>query len=206
MVERRLDNVSINLSEACDFSGWVSAKLNEATVENANTRKRVVASCFAVVLDHFDAILTLLGRQPRICSSAFALMRLIYESYVRGLWLSYCATDDEIDRFSSGSFELPKTPKMIKAIELTGFNTHLSSIYSNNWKQLCDYTHTGALQIQLWNTETGIEPNYSDEEIIDVIRFSKEFAFAASVSLSEAVIENTSLAIEILEKGREANW
>lgn len=203
MAERSLDKVSVSVSDACDWSAWVSDKLNEAIIENTTSRKRVVAACFAVVLDHFDAILALLGRNPKICSSAFALMRLTYESYVRGLWLAYCATDDEVEKLSANNFELPKTPKMIKAIESVGFDKHLSNIYSTNWKQLCDYTHTGALQIQGWNTAFAIEPNYSDDEIIDVVRFSRGYAFAAAVSFAESVIENSSLANEILEKGKQ---
>ena len=70
MVERGLDKLSFEISNACDLSAWISTKLNEVTI-NATTRNRVAAPCFAVVLDHLDAILALLGRNPKIYSSAF---------------------------------------------------------------------------------------------------------------------------------------
>ena len=203
MAKISLEEVDFEIYAASDWSAWISSKLNETIIENTSIRKRVVAPCFAVVLDHFDAILGLLNRNPKICSSAFSLMRLTYESYIRGLWLFYCATDDEVTRFSDGFFELPKTLPMIKAIELTcDFDNHLSNVYSINWKQLCDYTHTGIQQIQRWNTSSGIEPNYSDKEILDVIRFSRAYANAAAVSFAEVIIENYCLATEILEKGK----
>ncbi|HEY0563179.1 MAG TPA: hypothetical protein VGD04_07620 [Methylophilus sp.] len=95
---------------------------------------------------------------------------------------------------------------MIKAVEHTGeFDNHLSNVYSINWKQLCDFTHTGIQQIQRWNTSSGIEPNYSENEILDVIRFSRIYAYAAAVSIAEEIVEDNSLANEIFEKGKEGN-
>jgi hypothetical protein len=85
VVERSIDKVSIELSNACDLSAWISSRLNETSF-NATVRKSIAAPCFAVTLYHFDAVLVLLGRIPKIYSPAFALMRLVFESYIRGLW------------------------------------------------------------------------------------------------------------------------
>ncbi len=180
MVERGLDKLSVGISSACDLSAWISTKLHDVTI-NDTTRNRVVAACFAVALDHFDAVLALLGRNPKIYSSAFALTRLVFESYIRGMWLKYCATDDEIENFSNGTFKLPKTPKMIDAIETAGNldGKQLSSTYLKDWKHLCDYTHTGTLQVQRWNKLESVEPNYSDDEAIEVIHFTKVYALLA---------------------------
>ena len=204
MAERGIDQVSIELSKACDVSAFISTKLNEVSID-ANLRNRVVASCFAVALDHFDAVLALLGRTPKIYSSAFALIRLEFESYIRGMWLMYCATDEQIKNFSDNTFELPKTPTMINSVEKTAnFEVKtLSTTYANDWKHLCDYTHTGALQIQRWNKSDSIEPNYSDNEVIQVIRFTKTYALVTAVSFAEAVIKDNELANEFLAKANE---
>jgi hypothetical protein len=204
VVERGIDKLSIELSSACDLSAWISTKLNEATI-NATTRNRVVAACFAVALDHFDAVLTLLARNPKIYSSAFALTRLVFESYIRGMWFMYCTVDDEIEKFSNGTFELPKTPKIIAAIEIAGNfdGKQLSRTYSNDWKHLCDYTHTGTLQVQRWNKLDSVEPNYSDDEAIEVINFTKAYALLTAVSFAEAVINNNELANEFHTKAKE---
>ncbi len=204
MVERNLDKLSIEISNACDLSAWISTKLNEVTI-NATTRNRIAAACFSVVLDHFDAVLALLGRNPKIYSSAFALTRLVFESYVRGMWLMYCARDEEIENFSNGTFELPKTPIMIAAIEIAGNfdGKELSITYKNHWKNLCDYTHTGTLQVQRWNKIDAVEPNYSDEETIEVISFTKTYALLAALSFAETIIINGELVNEFLVKAEE---
>ena len=205
MVERGLDKLSIELSSTCDLSVWISTKLNEVTISDVNTRKRVVAPCFAIALDHFDAMLALFGRSLKICSSAFALTRLVFESYVRGMWLMYCATDEQIENFSEGTFQLPNKIKvMIDSIEKTcNFDGQLSISHSSAWSHLCDYTHTGTLQVQRWNKFDAIEPNYSDDEIIEVIHFAKAYALLAAVSFAEAIINNNELANEFLAKAKE---
>lgn len=204
MVERGLDQTSIDLSNACDISAFISTRLNEASID-ASLRNRVVASCFAVALDHYDAVLALFGRTPKIYSSAFALMRLVFESYIRGMWLMYCATDEQIKSFLDNTFELPKTPTMINVIEKTANfeKKQLSTSYSSDWKNLCDYTHTGALQVQRWNKSDSIEPNYSDDEVMEVIRFTRAYALLTAVSFAEAVIKNNELANEFLGKAKE---
>lgn len=204
MVERGLDKLSVEISSACDLSAWISNQLNEVEI-NATIRNRVVAACFAVALDHFDAVLTLLGRKPKIYSSAFALARLVFESYIRGMWLINCATDEEIENFSNGTFELPKTPRMINAIEIAANfdGKQLSTTYSNHWKYLCDYTHTGALQVQRWNKQDSVEPNYSDGEAIEIVRFTKTYALLTGVTFAEVVINNIELANEFLAKAKE---
>ena len=204
MAERGLDRLSIELSSACDLSAWISTKLYDVTI-NATTRNRVVAACFAVVLDHFDAILALLGRNPKIYSSAFALTRLVFESYIRGMWLMHCATDEQVENFSEGTFQLPRRIEvMIGAIEKTcDFDGQLSISHSSAWSHLCDYTHTGTLQVQRWNKSDAIEPNYPDDEIIEVIRFTKTYALLTAVSFAEAVISNSALTNEFLVKAKE---
>jgi hypothetical protein len=199
MAERRLDRLSVELSKSCDLSAWISSKLNETTII-ASLRNRVVASCFAVTLDHSDAVLALLGRSPKIYSTAFALMRLVFESCTRGLWLMYCATELEIEKFSNGNLELPKMKKIIEAVEgAVNFDAKLlSTAHTSEWNHLCDYTHTGTLQVQRWNKIDSIEPSYSDEEVIEVIRFTRAYSLLAAVSFAEAIIGDSELAKEFL--------
>jgi hypothetical protein len=127
---------------------------------------------------------------------------LIFETYIRGMWLMYCATEEQIENFSKGDFNLPKIPKMIKAIEgaVVFDDNYLSNAYSANWSDLCDYTHTGLLHVQRWNTADAVQPSYFDEEVIDVVLFAEKYALEAAVSFSEVVIEDVDLAKEMRGK------
>jgi len=63
---------------------------------------------------------------------------------------------------------------MIDALEsLEDFNNKIFSVIkSKSWKALCGYTHTGGIHVQRWQTSDGVEPNYSKEEVIEVLNFA----------------------------------
>ena len=48
----------------------------------------------SVAQDHHCAIVLLL--QEGLCASAFALLRLEFEAYLRGAWLAHCASEDAV--------------------------------------------------------------------------------------------------------------
>jgi hypothetical protein len=79
----------------------------------------------------------------------------------------------------------------------------LSITRTNCWKHLCDYTHTGTLQVQRLNKQDSIESSYSDDEVLEVIRFTKSCALLAAVSFSEAILNNSELANEFLTTANE---
>ena len=76
--------------------------------------------------------------------SALAMIRPLFEAYVRGMWLMHAATDVDIDRAGQDRFpndfnrivtELEKSP-------LVSPDT-FSSLKNQSWKRLCSFTHTG---------------------------------------------------------------
>ena len=205
MVERKLDKLSVELSKACDLAAYISIRLHDISVSET-LRNRIVGACFSVALDHFDALLMLLSRTPKLSSSAYTLMRPIFESYVRGICFLYCASDETIESFNQNKpYQLPKKIEcLIQDLEQAGrFDKQLFNTYAENWSNLCDYAHTGLLQIQRWNTLHAIEPNYPDDEVIEVIKFTSALATLTAVSLSEGIAQNNALDQEFLEKAKE---
>ena len=72
------------------------------------------APCFDQVHEHVRATRLLL--RHRLNGSAFSLMRVIFETFYRGLWLRHCATDQELADFQKD--EPPRTRnEIIQAIE-----------------------------------------------------------------------------------------
>lgn len=118
----------------------------------------------------------------------------------------YCATDTRIENFNNGiPYQLPKKiERLIEEVEHAGrFEKQLSNIYTRDWANLCDYAHTGLLQIQRWNTTQAIEPNYSDDEIIEMVRFGSALSIFSAMSIAESVAGSNELAQELLNKAKE---
>lgn len=190
------------LIESIQLVEWITNATHELDF-TASLKARTAGACFAIVQDHHEAIVFLIER--RSYTSAFALLRIAFDAYVRGVWLSLCATDREIEEFHA-SDERPNTGLLILAIEKEpDFVAGLLSDYKKrNWKALCDFTHTGYRQVDRWNTEDAIEPNYPINEVIEVLSASGLAAMMSVVSFA-ALVGHTDLALRTLEKLRTMN-
>jgi len=162
------------------------------------TRTRVAGSCYAIAQDHHRAIVLLL--EHRLYASSMSLLRVAFEAYVRGQWLSLCASEAEIKQYIRG-WEPPKIDKLLNDVENTPafIEKVLSRVKSQTWKSMCAFTHTGGLHIQRWNSVAGIEPNYSTEEILEVLAFA-EFVGTMSALGVAALADDAALARHILAK------
>lgn len=156
--------------------------------------------------EHHQAILMLLTQTHPFHASAFALVRPVFESYLRGVWLAHCAVDADLEHFAHGN-NPPKMPTMLAAIEQTpGFGSgRLSAIYTQSWSAMCAYTHTGSLQILRWNTGDALQPDYSDAEVDEVLSFIGVFALLSTLGLA-AISANESLAARVLAQAQEFGY
>lgn len=131
---------------------------------SGDLRTVIIAGTIDQMNEHHDAMLLLI-RNGKV-GSAFALARCIVEAMYRGLWVNFCATDTEVERFERKD-ELPKMADLASAIDSKyqgdGF---FEDLKKRAWPALCSYTHTGMLQLGRRFTGQNVQPNYSDEEIV----------------------------------------
>lgn len=172
------------IKEAGEFVEWLRLSVHEIQLPES-TRVRAAGSCYAIAQDHHHAIVFLI--EHRLYASSFALMRLAFEAYTRGLWLASCASDEQVEKFMFKNWKLPKIDPLITAIEKTeGFkNKELSRLKADSWSFLNSYTHTGGLHVQRWNTSGGIEPNYSPEQVGSILRFSETIGAMSVLGIAE---------------------
>lgn len=179
---------------------WIDSKIDGLTFIS-DDRSRIVAGCFDIALEHQKAIILLIARQ--MYGSAFSLLRLLFEAYVRGLWLQHCANENEIEIFKKGRID--KTfANLIKDIEKKeGYQGGvLSKAKKAGWNKMNCFTHSGFSQVVRRNTESSIEPNYDLEEIKEAMDFTNAIGLLTSLELS-FLTKNEALSLEILEKTKE---
>jgi hypothetical protein len=146
----------------------------------ATDRHRIVGAAFAIATDHHAAIVVLM--RHTLYSSSFALLRVLFEAYLRGLWLKYCASDEQASRVFHGE-EPPKT--MVAEIEATEAfsNGELSHIKKKSWGAMCAYTHTGGLHLQRWQSESAVEPTFDEDELEECLNAAELFGAMACLEL-----------------------
>ncbi len=182
-------------SQAVEFAEWLRVQVNDQTLP-ATYRTRASGACFAIAQEHHFAIVHLVAVHR--FAASFSLMRIAFEAYVRGLWLSRCAKEAECRRFLRG-WEPPPISALLNAVERTpGFSDQvLSKIKRRSWKAMCAYAHTGGLHAQRWNTAEGIEPNYSLEEVSEVVALSELVGAMSIIAIAE-LARNDELAQRVL--------
>lgn len=185
---------------AIDFLNWLGESISECEMPGT-LRVRVAGSCLAIAQEHHRGIVALLGNQ--VFSSSLALLRCQFEAYVRGEWMSLCASDSQVDSFAHGK-EPPPIKEMITALEATPTFSHmiLGKIKANSWSVMCDYSHTGGLHIQRWGTGDIIEPGYSDDEIRVALAMAETFGALAVVGVAY-LANSENIAAAVWEKVQE---
>jgi hypothetical protein len=149
---------------------WIDDLIDGVEI-SSNDRSRIVAGCFDIVLENQKSIILLI--KQKLYGSAFSLVRVQFEAYVRGLWLQHCAKDVDIENFKKD--KLSKTfASMIEEIEkVDGYKDGVISKAKNaGWTPMNSFTHTGFRQVVRRNTESFIEPDYGVAEIDEVIKFA----------------------------------
>jgi hypothetical protein len=162
----------------------VNALCEDVRIE-ATTKNRVCASLQHLSLEHFAAIHILLSKQHY--GSAFSLLRPQFESYIRGVWFSFIATDIELDKFVQKDELKPTFGKLISDLEKLELyqNGELSGIKKKIWGSLCSYTHGGAYQLALRNKADAIENDISEKELIQLLFLSNDLALLSLGSLAK---------------------
>ncbi|WP_292994250.1 hypothetical protein [Nitrosomonas sp.] len=185
------------LSDAGNYVEWLRLTIHERELP-ANNRVRASGACLAIAQDHHHAIVLLMDEH--LYASSFALLRIAFEAYVRGEWLALCATDIEVAKFLKGC-EPPKINCLLKDLERAPafMEQTLSHIKERTWKTMCSYTHTGGMHVQWWNTAEAIEPNYSDEELLNVLRFAETIG-SLSVLAIVTLMNDEHPAEQVLDK------
>jgi len=162
-------------------------------------RTRLSGGCFNVAMEHQKAIVVLVNKH--LNSSAFALLRLMYEAYIRGVWLHKCASKTDLDKFQND--KVPKYFKLVNDVEqlFSHEDGAFSRAKNNNWKALNSYTHTGFLQVVRQNSANYIEPNYSEDEIVEVVDAANSIGMLSAIAICD-LAEANEVAMRILDEAK----
>lgn len=166
----------------------------------ADERTLLAIGCFDVALEHQGAI-TLL-HSAGMPGSMLALLRVLTESLVRGLWLRECATELQLQKFTKGN--LDKSFKSLVEEYEAKIGTPsgvLSGFKLSAYAQMNDFTHTGFLQVSRRHAPGLVGPNYPEEDLakalgiagaLGLIAASQIIAIAGRQDLLPALFEKMS--------------
>ena len=194
------------IEQSEDLILWLDSFIEGLSVPT-NDRALIVAACQEVALEHHKSIV--LTTREQFHGSAFALIRIEFEAYVRGQWLRYCASDDELVTFKERDKLDREFGKIIGDLEgHEAFNVGvLSKIKRESWTAMNSFTHTGRLQVVRRLSATEIGSNYPEEEIVGTLDFADSIAILAALGIVNVAIgeetDKVALAEQLLERMKE---
>jgi hypothetical protein len=164
----------------------------------ASDRNRLAAACFHQALEHHEAIVVLARR--RLFGSMMALVRPMFEIYIRGIWLNLCASNTDLEKFQNGKLDR-KFAELINDIEShDGYSVGvLSDVKKSSWRAMNDYTHGGALQVIRRITPDSIASDYTDKQILEVLEFAGAVGYWATSEVA-LLARREDIARELLEE------
>ena len=177
----------------------IANAVNDLTLQ-ADDRSRLAAACYFAALDHHEGITILFD--SGVPSPALALLRPLYEAFIRGSWLHGCASESELNAFKDGK-EPPKINELLRRLEMTAeFDSNiLSNAHGPNWAALCGLTHTGIQQVLICLSSDGIERNCSNELTDEAMGYAGAYALLAGIGVAR-LADDAALAVRLLELGK----
>lgn len=164
-----------------------------------NRRNILMIGFFETIKCHYKSIVLLIEQKQY--HSAFALVRVLFESIVRSKYFYIEFDEDKINEFyDSGDWDKffkGKFPKMCETIDEKYYNErYYQDIKKNSYSKMCDFTHTGNLSIALCFTDNKIKPNFDDDSLYEVL----EFVYDLTKIFYLFLFENTFIKHNIIEK------
>ena len=178
---------------------WLDSKIDGLEIPS-NDRSRLASGCLVTALEHQKSIILLTAHS--LHGSAAALVRLLFEAYVRGVWLFYAASEQEIEQFKDDKLDKTFGQLIAELEEHEAFNVGtLSRVKDTSWKAMNSFTHSGLYQVVRQNTLDAIEPNYTDEELKDTLETANSFGTLAVLAFAR-MAGNEELALAVFKRAQ----
>ena len=176
---------------------WIDSKL-EGLSTPSDIRSLLSSCCMDIVFEHHRAIGLLVANG--LVGSAFALVRVVFEAYIRGLWIDRCATEEQLGRFEKDRLNII-FGEMINAVEQTdGFDAQiLSQAKKSWWSPMNSFTHSGFAAVSRRVVENEICAKYEDSEVCEALNFVDAIATLALGYVAQ-LANNQILAEAVLRK------
>ena len=167
-------------------------------------RETVVWGCLDLAIEYQGGIY-LLARN-HLWGPAFALLRVLADSCVRGVWLAKCATDEQIELFLDDKLQAVRdfgrmTRDLEANLDLTEESGGLSRM-RNTWKMMSSFTHTGFQHIARRTAKGHIGANYPPEDI-ELMLWNAGAAGLIAATYFALLSKNDSIASAMGERSIE---
>jgi len=185
------------LKEATELMQAIDENMDGLVVPG-ELKARLFFGLIHLSLEHYGSIIVLVNN--KLFASAAALVRSQFEAMVRAFYFHECASENEVESFSSGKNPI-SLKKMIEKLEEKLKDTGLSFLkyYENTGKILHGFTHGGFEQISRRYSDTELINSFKEIEVEKIVSNSQILA-CLSASSASGIAGKDDLAMELISK------
>lgn len=183
-----------------DVISWIDKNTSGISLPS-DERSLLAAGCFDIAIEHQAAIGLLYSSE--LYGSMCSLLRVIFESLVRGLWLLNCADEAELERFKRGKIN-KNFAILIEEYEskINDPNGVLSKFKDTAWSPMNGFTHTGFIQVSRRHSPGKLEGTYDAKELSHALGVAGALGLIAAGQLV-GMAGREDLAQPFLDKMKE---
>jgi hypothetical protein len=147
----------------------------------ADTKTDWLIASMDIALEHHEAVERL--AKSNLNGSAFSMVRLVFDTYLRSLWLNAYATEARMKQACRDKLKWPKMEEMRDEIKQAYYDEadspeeaarrdNFFQILKDGWPIMCDYTHSGSRQIAWRFTNNELKPAYSEGAVAEAVNLT----------------------------------
>lgn len=167
----------------------------------SDDRTKLGAGCLQLAQDHHASILLLV--EKFYYSSAFALLRIQFDSFLRGVWILKLASDKEINTYKKDRLDIGINKLITIISTLVDYKDTEFKNISKSLKTMNSYAHSGFAANLNHQDSNFIQPNHKKEDILNLIKFSNFFGILSSLEilqLSQNEITNLDAILNAIKE------
>ena len=183
------------LRDSSDISRWISTNHPGSIIQTPTSM--LAGPSYGICLEHREAVLLLVEHDCR--TSAYALLRSVYEAYMRGLWAEECADESALAQIVRTK-ELPTMDTVTKQLDKVGGDATFAQSKAKVWRAMSHYAHGGLRQLERWASSDGIGPRHPDGETVEVLHHVNLYGLLAVLGIARLAHEPTEHLQGLQEK------
>lgn len=168
----------------------IESNIGKMKIDTKAVSVKSATTLFTVALDHAQGIKFCLSNSAY--PSAFALLRVLFETYIRAMWLEKCASSKQLENYINKDKLVSKNNhkisfgEMVLEVEATHeLPVYFSEIKNNIWSDLNSITHSGKIQLHRNFNGSSIQHCYENDHINEAIEFSTMIACMSFAALCD---------------------
>jgi hypothetical protein len=162
---------------------WISEKTRGLPVPE-NRRARMALGCLEVAIQHQAGICVL--AEQSLWVPVYALLRGMFQGFVRGVWLARCASEIQLDSFELAGLRGMPFRELVADVERALGHSRgvLSKLRTSSWAMFSDFTYAGIVPAGQRRGQEDNHTSYPAAETEQALRLATALGLLSATELA----------------------